>query len=472
MTVTTFDFGMIGLGVMGRNLLLNFADNGVAAAGYDTRPEACAALEANATAGTMVKGFTNLPAMVAALSSPKLVMLLVPAGQPVDDVLATLSPLLQPGDVIIDGGNSHFSDTTRRSKMLAPTGIHFVGMGVSGGEEGARRGPAMMPGGDLQAWQTLKPLLERIAAKAYDAPCVAHMGSHAAGHYVKMVHNGIEYAIMQIITEIYDVLKRGYGMNNSTQHQLFAEWNTGRLQSYLVEITADILATPNPDGMGYLVDFILDKAGSKGTGKWTSQTAMDLGVPIPNIDIAVSMRQMSAFKTMRVEAAALFAPTAPPPTADAEMAKTQAEQALYAATIIAYAQGLHLLQVASKDLDMQIPMANVVKIWRGGCIIRSLLLNTIYPLFEQKPQLQNMLLEPVIATVVQQCLPGLKAVVKTGIDSGIALPALQAALAYVQALSTHTLPINLLQAQRDYFGAHTFERVDKPGTFHHPWTQD
>jgi 6-phosphogluconate dehydrogenase len=471
MTISTFQFGMIGLGVMGRNLLLNFADNGIAAAGYDTRPEACTALEAAATEGTTVKGFTVLAEMIAALESPKLIMLLVPAGKPVDDVLAALTPMLAPGDVVIDGGNSHFTDTIRRSQTLAPTGIHFVGMGVSGGEEGARRGPAMMPGGDAAAWLSLKPLLERIAAKAYDAPCVAYMGRHAAGHYVKMVHNGIEYAIMQLITEIFDVLKRGYGIGNLAQHALFTEWNTGRLQSYLVEITADILATADPEAEGFLVDYILDKAGSKGTGKWTSQTAMDLGVPVPNIDIAVGMRQMSALKTLRVEAAPLYGSNGEwqPPT-DVTKAELDAEAALYAATIIAYAQGLHLLQVASTALDMDIPMANVVKIWRGGCIIRSRLLNTIYPLFEQKPKLENMLLQPVIANAVANCLPGLKALVKTGIDAGIALPALQAALGYVQALATETLPINLLQAQRDYFGAHTFERIDKPGSFHHQWT--
>lgn len=463
---------MIGLGVMGRNLLLNFADHGIAAAGHDTRPEACTALENAATPGTTVKGFTELANMVAALQTPKLVMLLVPAGKPVDDVLQKLTPLLQPGDVVIDGGNSHFTDTIRRAETLAPTGIHFVGMGVSGGEEGARRGPAMMPGGDEPAWQNLKPLLEQIAAKAYEVPCVAYMGRHAAGHYVKMVHNGIEYAIMQIITEIYDVLKRGYGLDNIAQHQLFTDWNKGRLQSYLVEITADILATPDTDGPGFLVDKILDKAGSKGTGKWTSQTAMDLGVPIPNIDIAVSMRQMSGYKALRVDAASFYDRGTHHVSDDVELAKTHTEQALYAATLLAYTQGLHLLQVASKDLDMQIPMANVVKIWRGGCIIRSLLLNTIYPLFEQKPNLQNMLLEPVIANVINGCMPGLKAVVKTGIDAGIALPALQNALGYVQALSTETLPTNLLQAQRDYFGAHTFERVDKPGVFHHQWTKD
>jgi 6-phosphogluconate dehydrogenase len=328
-----------------------------------------------------------------------------------------------------------------------------------------------MPGGNLQAWQQLQPLLESIAANAYGAPCVAYMGAHGAGHFVKMVHNGIEYAIMQLITEVYAVLKHGYGFDNMALHTLFAEWSKGRLQSYLVEITAAIFAEADPLGGGHLVDQILDKAGSKGTGKWTSQAAMDLGVPVPNIDAAVSMRQISAFTTLRQSAAALYPKplTAPAATAAVLQAQVHAEQALYAATMIAYAQGLHLLQVASTDLKMDINMASVVKIWRGGCIIRSLLLNTIYPLFEQKPRLENMLTEPAIAAALLPCLPGLSALIQTGATAGVATPGLQAALQYLQALSCPALPINLLQAQRDFFGAHQFERIDRPGTFHHHW---
>ena len=464
-----FDFGMIGLGVMGRNLLLNMADHGFSVIGFDKDTEKASALEAAATQGTTVKGVTTLEEMVQQLQTPRKLMMLVPAGKPVDDVIESLLPLVAKGDIIIDGGNSHYTDTLRRVTYLEEKGIHFMGMGVSGGEHGARTGPSMMPGGDLEAFRQIKPLLEAIAAKANGEPCTAYMGKGAAGHYVKMVHNGIEYAIMQLISEVYDLLKRGLNLTNDDLYTVFKDWNEGELQSYLVEITRDIFVQPDPETNHRLLDVILDKAGSKGTGKWTSQDAMELPVSIPTIDAAVALRTLSAYKEERVIAAALYKPAIIPVSTDKQAFIQLVGEALYFATVICYAQGLAMLHKASAELNMDIPLQDVVKSWRGGCIIRSLSLETFYRAYQANPQLANVLLNGRIAELLQAKEQSIRTVIAQATHSKIAVAALSISLAYFDAYTTERMPTNLIQAQRDYFGAHTYERTDKEGKFHTEW---
>jgi len=465
----TYQFGMIGLGVMGRNFLLNMADHGYKVIGFDKDNQKTTALEAAATAGTTVKGVSTLKEMVDMLETPRKIMMLVPAGKIVDDVIESLLPLVQPGDIIIDGGNSHFTDTLRRVAYLQSKDLHFTGMGVSGGEEGARKGPSIMPGGDAAAYPHIKPMLEAVSAKVNGEPCVAYMGKGAAGHYVKMVHNGIEYAIMQLISESYDILHRGIGLNNDELHEVFKQWNEGELQSFLVEITADIFKQKDDKTGNRLVDMILDKAGSKGTGKWTSQDAMNLPVPIPVIDMAVSMRNISSFKEERMVAAALYKPVIKPVTAKKEVAIKQVHDALYFATLMCYAQGLAMLHSASTELDMQIPLDDVVKIWRGGCIIRSGLLETFYKAYKKDKQLPNILADKAVAKLVKKKERNLRAVLKVSLQSKIPAGALMTALSYFEAYTTAVMPVNLIQAQRDYFGAHTYQRTDMEGTFHTEW---
>ena len=460
---------MIGLGVMGRNFLLNMADHGYKVIGFDKDSTKTTALETAATAGTTVKGVGTLQEMVQLLETPRKIMMLVPAGKPVDDVIESLLPLVQPGDIIIDGGNSHFTDTLRRVEYLKSKNLHFTGMGVSGGEEGARKGPSIMPGGDAEAYPHIKPMLEAVSAKVNNEPCVAYMGKGAAGHYVKMVHNGIEYAIMQLISEAYDLLHRGLGLTNDELHEVFKQWNEGEMQSFLVEITADIFKQEDDKTGNRLVDMILDKAGSKGTGKWTSQDAMNLPSPIPVIDMAVSMRNISSIKEERLAAAALYQPAIKPISAKKEIVIKQVHDALYFATIICYAQGLAMLRNASTELDMQIPLADVVKIWRGGCIIRSGLLETFYKAHKKNKQLQNILLDKAVARLVKKKEKNLRTVLKLSLQSKIPTGALMSALSYFEAYSTAIMPVNLIQAQRDYFGAHTYQRTDMEGTFHTEW---
>lgn len=468
-----FDFGMVGLGVMGRNLLLNVADHGFAAIGFDKDLQKTADFEKAATPGTTVKGVNTLEEMVGQLTTPRRIMILVPAGKPVDDVIESLLPLVQEGDIIIDGGNTYYTDTLRRYQYLQPKGIHFIGIGVSGGEEGARFGPSMMPGGDEQAWNHLKPILQSIAAKVNDEPCVDYMGKGAAGHFVKMVHNGIEYSIMQLICEIYDLLHRGGGLNNAALHQLFSQWNEAELKSYLIEITADIFTKKDEFTGADLVDMILDKAGSKGTGKWTSQIAMDLGVAIPSIDMAVTMRSISALKAEREAAAKLHpAPSEAALKANFEGSsiETEARKALYSAIILSYVQGMAMLHTASKDLGMEIPLHNAVKVWRGGCIIRSTLLEQFYEAYTKNPAISNLLLDDSIAGLVKNNIASLRKVVAAAALQGFPAGALMNALSYYDAYTSARLPLNLLQAQRDYFGAHTYERTDREGKFHTQWT--
>lgn len=469
MSAPGYDFGMIGLGTMGRNLLLNIADHGFAAIGFDKDSSKATLLESSATPNTTVKGVTTLAEMVAQLKTPRCIMMLVPAGPIVDAVINDLLPLTQPGDIIIDGGNSHFTDTLRRVEFLKDKHVHFIGMGVSGGEEGARRGPAIMPGGDVEAWHSLQPILEAVSAKVNGDPCVAYMGKHAAGHYVKMVHNGIEYAIMQLISEAYDILKRGIGLSNEKLHKTFKKWNEGELQSFLIEITADVFAKKDDLTKQDLVDMILDKAGSKGTGKWTSQEGMDLPVPIPVIDMAVAMRTISGLKQERTNAAAVYKTETKSFSGDKEKNIQAVHDALQCAIIIAYAQGLAMLQQASADRQMDIPLKDVVKIWRGGCIIRSTLLELFTTIYKKDAQLPNILLDKKIASLVKKKQKGLRKVLQQSIGAKIPVAGLSASLGYLDNYTTERMPTNLIQAQRDLFGAHTYQRIDKEGSFHTEW---
>ncbi|RYY90443.1 MAG: NADP-dependent phosphogluconate dehydrogenase [Chitinophagaceae bacterium] len=461
----TFDFGMIGIGVMGSNLLLNMADQGYSVIGFDLKEERARALEAAAPEGTTVKGVTDIATFAASLKKPRKLMMLVPAGKPVDDVIANVLPHLEAGDILIDGGNSYYKDTRSRARSLQPQGLHFFGMGVSGGELGARFGPSMMPGGDEAAYTYLRPILESIAAKADGVPCVAYMGRESAGHYVKMVHNGIEYALMQLISEAYDLLRRGAGYGNGRLSEIFARWNEGMLRSYLVEITAEIFNVVDEGDSMQLVDKILDQAASKGTGKWTSQDALDIPVPIPTIDTAVALRNLSVYKDNRKEAAKLY----PQEPCSIPIDEEELEEALAFCFVMAYAQGLHMLAEASKAYEMHIPMPSVVQVWKAGCIIRSGLLPLFEKVYADKSEATNVLLHPAIAEWVASKADSVRRTVVQGVQAGIPLAAMASALSYFDAFRSERLPTNLIQAQRDYFGAHTYRRIDKEGVFHTEW---
>lgn len=466
-----FDFGMIGIGVMGSNLLLNMADHGFAVIGFDLKKERADKLEAAAKEGQTVKGTTRIEEMVTSLKRPRKIMMLVPAGKPVDAVIENLLSHLEKNDIVIDGGNSYYKDTLKRINYLQDKGIHFFGMGVSGGELGARLGPSMMPGGDKDAWQYLKPVLEAIAAKADGDPCVAYMGNNAAGHYVKMVHNGIEYAIMQMISEVYDLLRRSGGLTNEALHTIFQKWNEGQLHSYLIEITAEVFKTQDadtPDPSDFLVDKILDKAGSKGTGKWTSQEAMDLPVSIPTIDMAVAMRDISVYKDERVQAAKLYKSS----VNKIEITQNDLnhiENALVFCFTIAYAQGLSMLAKASDELNMNIPLPDVVKVWKAGCIIRSALLGNFAEAFKKDPKLPNILLDNEIVELLKNREQSLREIIQIGVNAKIPMAGMMSALGYYDAYLSDRMPTNLIQAQRDLFGAHTYQRIDKEGVFHTEW---
>jgi 6-phosphogluconate dehydrogenase len=465
-----FDFGMIGLGVMGSNLLLNMADHGFAAIGFDLKQERCQALEAAANPDTIVKGVNTLADMVRGLKKPRKMMMLVPAGKPVDDVIASLLPYLEAGDIVIDGGNSFYKDTLHRVAYLQDKGIHFFGMGISGGELGARLGPSMMPGGDREAYQYLKPILESVAAKSGDTPCVAYMGNGAAGHYVKMVHNGIEYAMMQMISEVYDLLHRGAGISNEQLHHIFQQWNEGQLQSFLIDITADVFKTKDAESENFLVDMILDQAGSKGTGKWTSQEALDLPVAIPSIDAAVAARNLSVYKEERVKAANIYG-TAHSKIEFTDELVAELENALAFGFVIAYAQGLSMLARASVELKMNIPLPSVIQVWKAGCIIRSALLGNFTAAFVKEPQLSNLLLDKDIADLLVNREESIRNVMAQAIQAKIPVSALGSALSYFDNYISERMPTNLIQAQRDYFGAHTYRRIDREGVFHTEWNE-
>lgn len=468
MDTTKYSFGMIGLGTMGRNLLLNMGDNGFAVAGYDKDATKITLLDKEGE-GKPVKGFTSLQEFVNSLTTPKVIMMLVPAGKIVDDVLTELVPLLQKGDVVIDGGNSHFTDTTVRVNRLEELGLHFFGMGISGGEEGARFGPSMMPGGDTQAYQYMKPVFDKIAAKVHGEPCVTYIGPGASGHFVKMVHNGIEYALMQLIADTYQILRQYAQLSNEEIQAVFAEWNQGRLQSYLIEITAAIFAYRDEDGK-YLVDKIKDEAKSKGTGKWTTQVATDLELPIPTIDIAVALRNLSKYKTLRTQLAAAY-PSQQKNEAGNKDLLAKLEAAFYFSTICIYSQGLHLLSKASAAYNYQLKLEEIAKIWRGGCIIRAALLEDIYVAYKSNPALEHLLLDKHLQQVVHSLLPAAREIATTQMAAGVSVPAFANALNYFDAIRSEQLPQNLVQAQRDYFGAHTYELVGKEGVFHTNWDE-
>jgi len=465
-----YDFGIVGLGVMGRNLLLNMADHEFAVAGLDLDVQKANSLEAEASGGHKVKGTTSAEEFVALIRKPRAIMLLVPAGKPVDTVISTLLPYLEEGDIVIDGGNTYFPDTDRRVKELAEKNIHFFGMGISGGEKGARFGPSMMPGGNREAYERLRPIFEAIAAKVNGEPCVTYLGSGSAGNYVKMVHNGIEYGIMQLISETYDFLKRGFGLSVAQLQQIFTDWNQTELQSFLIEITGEVLNKVDEETGKKLIELISDRARAKGTGKWTSQNAMDLQAPIPVIDMAVTMRDVSKYKEERVEAASLLTWTAPASSAIAtEELIEKTKNALYFAMMITYAQGLTQLSIASKEYNYGLNLEEVAKIWRGGCIIRSVSLEDFRQAYRKNPDLFTILLDESIATSLTSRQADIREMIKLGIDKGVPLPAFMASLAYFDAFRSETLPTNLIQAQRDYFGAHLYERIDKEGTFHTIW---
>lgn len=464
-----YNYGMVGLGVMGRNLLYNIADNGFSIAGFDLDEQKIKDLQDGATSEMKVKGTGTLEDFVSALETPRKIILMVPAGKPVDAVLESITPLLSKGDIVIDAGNSYFKDTNRRVSNLASKDLHFMGMGVSGGEKGARTGPSIMPGGDLEAFHLLKPMLEAIAAKVDNEACTAYMGKDSAGNYVKMVHNGIEYAIMQLISEAYDLLKRGANLNNDQLYHVFKEWNNGEMNSFLIEITRDIFQQKDSLTDGYLVDQILDKAGAKGTGKWTSEQAMEIGVSIPTIDIAVTSRILSAYKEERIQASKLYSAKETMSPEDTELFIKEVGDALYLATLISYAQGLALLVKASEEYDFEIPLKDVVKIWRGGCIIRSVLLEKFYTAYTSNPNLSNILLDGDISAIVKEKIGSLRKTAVFAVSNGISSLGIQTALGYFDAYTTELLPVNLIQAQRDYFGAHTYQRIDREGVFHTSW---
>ncbi|MDP2453833.1 MULTISPECIES: NADP-dependent phosphogluconate dehydrogenase [unclassified Kaistella] len=462
--------GMIGLGTMGSNLLQNIADHGYNCAGYDNDSKKVDAL--NNLNRENIQGFSDLKEFVTSLKSPRTVMMLVPAGKVVDIVISELLEVMDQGDIIIDGGNSHFIDTDRRSLDLESKGFHFIGMGVSGGEEGARRGPSMMPGGDKDAYETVAPILKQIAAQVNGEPTVAYMGERSAGHFVKMVHNGIEYALMQLISEAYEVLKKNLQLNDQQIHDVFKKWNEGRLQSYLIEITRDIFDFKKPGEDHLLLNDIKDEAKAKGTGKWTSLAAMDLVVPIPIIDIAVSMRDLSKYKDLRTQAAKIYPQKN---NSNDNINKDEnivhLEEAFYFAMVSAYAQGMHLLYVANKEFDYKLNLDLIAKIWRGGCIIRSEFLEDIYSAYQKKPELKHLFLDEDIHQQILKSIPGIRKMVTDAVLQGIAVPAFSTSLSYFDNFRTEEMPANLIQAQRDFFGSHTYELKGKEGVFHTEWEE-
>ena len=458
-------FGMIGLGTMGRNFLLNVAENGFAAVGYDIDPIKREMLETEGADYT-VSSANDLPAFVAALESPRKVMLLVPAGPVVDSVIAELLPHLSEGDIVIDGGNSHFPDTERRETFLKEKGIAFLGVGVSGGEEGARRGPSIMVGGDANVYEHVRPIFEAVSAKVNGEPCAAHVGRGSAGHFVKMVHNGIEYAMMQLIAETYDILSRNGTGGDHALSEIFAEWNRGELNSFLIEITSTVLRKTDIETGNSLVSMILDTAGQKGTGKWTSQAAMDLGIPIPTIDSAVTMRQISAQKVVRTELSNQLLPIGNCSIDNCQLEENILRPALYASFIAAFTQGFSMLRAASDERGLGLDMVEISKIWRGGCIIRAAMLEDIRATFEEQPDLANLMLSERFKEKIGSAFAALQSVVSAAAAAGIPAMAFAATLNYLTAFTTERLPANLIQAQRDFFGAHTYQRTDREGTFH------
>ena len=466
------DIGLIGLAVMGENLVLNMERHGFTVAVFNRTVEKVDKFLAGRGKGKNIIGTHSIPEFIASLKTPRKIMLMVKAGQPVDDFIELLIPHLEKGDIIIDGGNSHFPDTIRRTKYLEEKGFLYIGTGVSGGEEGALNGPSIMPGGSPEAWPHVKPIFQAIAAKVEDGtPCCDWVGENGAGHFVKMVHNGIEYGDMQLICEAYQIMKDLLGLSYPEMHQVFADWNEGDLKSYLIEITRDILAYKDEDGQP-LVEKILDTAGQKGTGKWTVVASLDAGAPLTMIGEAVYARMLSAMKDERVAASKVLKGPQPEFKGDKQQFIADLGQALYAAKIVSYAQGYVLMRMAAKDFGWHLNYGGIALMWRGGCIIRSVFLGKIKEAFDQNPNLSNLLLDPFFKEKIESSQNAWRRVIATAVTNGIWVPALASALNYFDGFRNSRLPANLLQAQRDYFGAHTYERVDKPrGEFFHTnWT--
>ncbi len=468
------DFGLIGLAVMGENLALNVESRGFSVAVFNRTVSKVDEFVQGRAKGKRIVGCHSLEELVSSLQPPRKVMLMVKAGPAVDEFIDKLIPLLQTGDVIIDGGNTHFADTERRTAYVESKGLLYIGTGVSGGEEGALKGPSIMPGGSEKAWPLVKPIFQAIAAKVgpnNDIPCCDWVGPRGAGHYVKMVHNGIEYGDMQLICESYWMLKNALGLTNEELYDVFAEWYQGELNSYLIEITRDIFSVKDPEGDGYLVDKILDTAGAKGTGKWMSQLALDLGVPSTLVTEAVYARCLSAMKDARVRASKVLTGPSKQYSGDRKAFIEQIRQALYASKICSYAQGFVQLRHAAAEHNWPLNFGSIALLWRGGCIIRAVFLERIKEAFDAEPDLENLLLAPYFRDAVARAQPAWREVVKTAVELGIPTPAFAAALAYYDGYRSERLPANLLQAQRDYFGAHTYHRVDRPGEgpFHTDW---
>jgi 6-phosphogluconate dehydrogenase len=468
----TYKMGVVGLGVMGANLARNMESKGFPVAGYDLDAKKMRAFLDGPARGTAITGVDTPEKLMAALERPRRILAMVPAGPPVDSVIAHLTPHFEKGDILIDGGNSFFRDTDRRADELAAAGFNFLGTGVSGGEEGALHGPAIMPGGPREAWDAVAPIFQAIAAKADDGEaCVAYMGPRGAGHYVKMVHNGIEYGDMQLIAETYDLLHRGAGISVTELAAIFAEWNRGALRSYLIEITAQVLQEIDKETGKPIVDVILDEAAQKGTGKWMSQNAFDVGAPIPTVNAAVEARILSSLKDERVAASRVLAGPARSFQGDRQKIVDAAGHALYASKVTSYAQGMALLRTASKEYAYDINPGEVAKIWRAGCIIRADLLGDIREAYRRDPALLNLLLDHAFRDAMASRQEAWRLVVGTAVDLGIPVPATSASLAYYDAYRSARLPANLTQAQRDFFGAHTYRRVDREGVFHTEWSQ-
>lgn len=462
------DLGLIGLAVMGENLALNMEKHGYSVAVYNRTVEKVDRFLEGRARERNVAGTHTMEDLVESLDRPRRIMLMVRAGPAVDDSINGLLPLLDPGDLIIDGGNSFFKDTIRRSRYLAEKSILYIGTGISGGEEGALKGPAIMPGGQPEAYSLVQSLFTRMAAQVDDVPCCSYIGPNGAGHYVKMAHNGIEYGNMQLISEVYDLMRNALGMNAEELHHTFSRWNQGKLNSYLIKITADIFSQIDSTG-NPLVEMILDKAAEKGTGKWASQSALDLGVPIPTIAEAVFARYISAIKNERLHAAKVIRGPARRYQGSKSDLLEGLEEALYAAKICSYAQGFTLMKEAGKEYGWDLNLGEISMIWRGGCIIRAKFLREINQAFTRNPNLTNLLLDPYFKDAVQRAQDKWRRVVTRAIDLGISVPALSSALMYFDSYRGARLPANLIQAQRDYFGAHAYRRIDRKGTFHTEW---
>ncbi|MGH4140988.1 NADP-dependent phosphogluconate dehydrogenase [Clostridium sp.] len=464
-------FGVIGIGVMGKNLALNVESRGFSVSVYNRNRIKTDELLIDEK-GKNIVGTYSIEEFINSLETPRKILIMIKAGKPVDYVIEELIPHMSKGDVLIDGGNSFFMDTIRRSKQLEALGFKFIGAGVSGGEEGALKGPAIMPGGEIEAYKMVEPIFTAIAAKVNGEPCCTYIGENGAGHYVKMVHNGIEYADMQLICEAYAILKGVLGLSNDKLHNVFKAWNEGELDSYLIEITSEIFSQKDNDTGEYMVDIILDRAGQKGTGKWTSQSALDLAVPIPTITEAVFARCLSAIKDQRVYASSILKGPVAKFEEDVNEFIESVRKALYTSKICSYAQGFALMSAAAEEFNWKLEYGKIAKIFRGGCIIRAQFLNKISNAYEKDANIKNLMLDSYFKDIINNYQKDLRLVVSTAVNLGIPVPGFSSAIMYYDSYRSAKLPANLLQAQRDYFGAHTFERTDKEGVFHHEWVSE